>query len=218
MFVLDHLLLFCAKGAPEADALVHLGLTEGPSNTHPGQGTANRRFFFHDAYLELLWVDDEIKARSETVRQTQLWERWAGRLTDACPFGVVLRPGSSDGLAPPFSVWAYRPTYLPAGLTIDVADNVALAEPAIFYLGFAGAPRGTHDAARRHRLGLERITGVTIDTPVSGSCSDPVQWLKRSGIMSLRSAERWLMRVTFDGQRSGASTDLRPVLPLILEY
>jgi hypothetical protein len=28
---------------------------EDSSNTHPGQGTANRQFFFNNAYLELLW-------------------------------------------------------------------------------------------------------------------------------------------------------------------
>lgn len=84
MIVLDHLILLSATGAPEAHAIVHLGLTEGRSNTHPGQGTANRRFFFQNAFLELVWVTDEIEARGETVRRTQLWERWAGRLTGAC--------------------------------------------------------------------------------------------------------------------------------------
>jgi hypothetical protein len=34
-------------------------LTEGTPNIHPGQGTANRRFFFRNAMLELLWVNDE---------------------------------------------------------------------------------------------------------------------------------------------------------------
>lgn len=218
MIVLDHLMLFCAKGAPEADALVHLGITEGPPNTHPGQGTANRRFFFQNAYLELVWVNDDIEARGEAVRRTQLWERWANRLTGACPFGVVLRSDSADGPLPPFSAWAYRPTYLPAGLTIDVAEGVPLTEPAIFYLGFAGARRGTHDATRCHRLHLERITEVTIDTPVSGSRSEAVQWLEASGVLSLQPAERWLLRITFEGRRSGASADLRPALPLILEW
>jgi hypothetical protein len=218
MNVLDHLILLCEKGAPEADSLVHLGLTEGPSNTHPGQGTANRRFFFQNAYLELLWVNDEIEARSEMVRPTQLWDRWMGRRTDACPFGVVLRPGSAESAPPPFSLRAYRPAYLPAGMTIDVADGVPLTEPAIFCLGFAGSRGTTQGAAHSHRPGLERITGVTIDTPVSGSRSEAMQWLEASGVLSLRPADRWLMTVAFDNQRAGASADLRPALPLLLEW
>ena len=61
---LDRLFLLCDAGAPEAEALVRLGLHEGQANTHPGQGTACRRFFFGDAYLELLWVYDEREVRS----------------------------------------------------------------------------------------------------------------------------------------------------------
>lgn len=57
-FELDHVFIWTAAGAPEADLLRDFGLTEGPPNVHPGQGTANRRFFFHNAMLELLWVHD----------------------------------------------------------------------------------------------------------------------------------------------------------------
>ena len=48
-FELDHVFLWTALDVPEADLLVDFGLTEGPSNVHPGQGTANRRFFFHSS-------------------------------------------------------------------------------------------------------------------------------------------------------------------------
>jgi hypothetical protein len=43
---LDHAFIACRPGAPEADALLRQGFVEGSPNTHPGQGTANRRFFF----------------------------------------------------------------------------------------------------------------------------------------------------------------------------
>jgi hypothetical protein len=62
--VLDHVIVFCSTGAPEADDLVRLGLREGLPNTHPGQGTANCRFFFQNAYLELLWVSDPKEFRA----------------------------------------------------------------------------------------------------------------------------------------------------------
>jgi hypothetical protein len=42
------------RWAPEAERIAAFGLCEGPSNVHPGQGTANRRFFFRNAMLELL--------------------------------------------------------------------------------------------------------------------------------------------------------------------
>ncbi len=64
---LDHLFIFSRMNAPEIDRILNLGLTEGRANTHPGQGTANRRIFFHNAMLELLWVMDEEEVSSSTV-------------------------------------------------------------------------------------------------------------------------------------------------------
>jgi len=55
---LDHLFVCTAPGAPQAEDLVQFGLLEGPPNQHPGQGTANRRFSFKNAMIELLWVSD----------------------------------------------------------------------------------------------------------------------------------------------------------------
>ena len=49
---LDHLFSLVPRKALEADRLVEIELTEGEPNTHPGQGTACRRFFFRNAYLE----------------------------------------------------------------------------------------------------------------------------------------------------------------------
>jgi glyoxalase-like protein len=82
----------CAEGAPEAAVLLSLGLVEGSPNTHPGQGTACRRFFFANAYLELVFVVDEAEARAEPARATRLFERWSRRRKGASPFGIVLRP------------------------------------------------------------------------------------------------------------------------------
>ena len=103
---LDHVFICCSPDAPEADALVRFGLLEGSSNMHPGQGTANRRFFFRNAYLELLWVSNPAEARSEQTRHTRLWERWSSRASGACPFGVIFRPTGAQPAAP-FETWSY---------------------------------------------------------------------------------------------------------------
>jgi hypothetical protein len=58
----DHMFICTAVDAPEADLLVAFGLTEGAPNSHPGQGTACRRFFFRNAMLELVWVHNESEA------------------------------------------------------------------------------------------------------------------------------------------------------------
>ncbi|MGA9266227.1 MAG: hypothetical protein WBV79_07185, partial [Rhodomicrobium sp.] len=51
-YEIDHIFVLTDMDAPSAGALLRLGLTEGPPNRHPGQGTANRRFFFDNAMLE----------------------------------------------------------------------------------------------------------------------------------------------------------------------
>jgi hypothetical protein len=82
---LDHLFVCTDAGAACAERLIQLGFTEGPPNQHPGQGTANRRFFFANAMIELIWVSDTTEAQSPSTRRTLLWERWRDRQT-ACPF------------------------------------------------------------------------------------------------------------------------------------
>ena len=95
-FELDHLFICCKAGAPEAEYLRDFGLTEGPPNVHPGQGTMNRRFYFHNAMLELLWVHDPVGAQNMRTRPTHLWERWQGRHGDASPFGICLHPRHAE--------------------------------------------------------------------------------------------------------------------------
>src|SRR5215470_9408923 len=109
---LDHLFVCTAPDAPEADELVEFGLHEGPPNQHRGQGTANRRFAFTNAMIELLWVSDPSEAQSPSTRHTLLWERWSGRNANTCPFGICVRPVDSYETGLPFPGWEYRPSYL----------------------------------------------------------------------------------------------------------
>jgi hypothetical protein len=66
-YEIDHVLIFTSVGAPEAEPLIAFGLTEGSRNRHPGQDTANLRFFFDNAMLELLWVESRDEAQSEGI-------------------------------------------------------------------------------------------------------------------------------------------------------
>jgi hypothetical protein len=85
--------------------LATFGLTEGTPNTHPGQGTACRRFFFVNSYLELLWVSDIAEAQSEPIQKAHLWERWKSRTSGACPIGLGFRPKGQDDDRAPFCIW-----------------------------------------------------------------------------------------------------------------
>jgi hypothetical protein len=219
----DHLFVWTDVGGAEAERLVASGLTEGAANTHPGQGTACRRFFFRNAYLELVWVQDPVEAQSAPCSPTRLWERWAGRRTVASPFGLGLRParpGAGAG-GVPFPAWEYRPAYLPAPLAIDVGRDVPLSEPFWFHLGFGRRPDDPGWPTRQpldHAAGLREVTGVRLAGPGLGRPSAVGCAVAGLGVVMLADAAEHLAEVTFDGGGQGRVADFRPVLPLVFRW
>jgi hypothetical protein len=221
-FELDHLFVCVTEGGDrEADRLVGLGLTEGQPNRHPGQGTACRRFFFANAYLELLWVCDPAEAQGETPRPLQLWERWSARSAGACPFGICLRPAGPDVTELPFAAWQYRPSYLPEPLCIHVAAGHSSTEgPLLFYLDFARRPDARPESQRQplqHRIGLRQITRVLVRGPQALS---PVaeEITRQTAGIAFEVWEEHLLEIGFDGERAGQGADLRPLLPVIFRW
>jgi hypothetical protein len=202
---IDHVFVCTNRGAPEAQALIDLGLTEGPPNTHPGQGTANRRFFFRSAYLELLWVSDEDEARAAPAQTTLLWERWSGRHDrTVCPFGFVIGPADRRDLLAPFSAREYRPQYLASPLAMQIA-SAGLHEPMWVYAPFAQATQ------------RDITTSIGIATPAAGR-SPVTQAMAGLNLVALSFGSEYLLEVEFDGGASGRQADVRPDLPLVLRW
>jgi len=211
---LDHLFVCTAPGAPEAEKLVQFGLHEGPPSQHAGQGTANRRFAFANAMIELLWVSDAREAQSQSTRRTLLWERWSGREDNASPFGICLRPVDSQDTGPPFPAWEYRPAYLSDPLFMHIGE-VGIEEPMWVYLGFM---RRVHREQRfiEHPLGIREITGLTLTTPLPLR-SNLSQKIVESGILATRAGTTSLLEIEFDGNRRKEYMDFRPHLPLVFQ-
>ena len=217
MYELDHLFVFADVGGPEAARLIETGLSEGEANVHIGQGTACRRFFFHNAFLELLWVRDQEEAQHEPACDTRLWSRWTERRSGTSPFGLCLRPGKS-GVGPPFPAWEYRPPYLPAPLVIHVGQGVPTAEPWWFYIEFGRRPddqRWPRPQPLEHANGYREITGVRFAGPSLNDPSTTGQAVVQSGVAAFTDAPEHCVEVTFDGGHHSEFEDLRPLLPLI---
>jgi hypothetical protein len=219
---LDHLFICVSRDADEASALAAVGLSEGKPNVHPGQGTACRRFFFLNGYIELLWVSNEAEAQSEVIQPTHLWERWAGRASSSCPFGFGFRPRAHDVASPPFPAWEYRPPYLPESWSFQVATNAAvLTEPMLFYLPFLQRPDARPSAERQkleHEAGLREITRVEMLSPSAESLSPALTAVVSAGLVRMRRAKEYLVEVGFDGESLGRVADCRPALPLVLHW
>lgn len=211
----DHLFICTDVGAPEGDRLAEVGLVEGSPSAHPGQGTANRRFFFHNAMVELLWVHTPDEAQSERIRRTRLWERWRDRQTGACPFGICLRSTSQApqaGNAMAFSSWAYFPPYLPPSISIAVGTNSEiLTEPMLFQIPFGQRPdQAPVEKAQplKHPLGLREITRIEVVVPSVNlvSCeqvSPELQAVVDMHQVKLRGGTDYGVELGFDGETQG---------------
>jgi hypothetical protein len=221
MLELDHVFVCSDAGAPEADRLVRFGLSEGRSWMHPGQGTANRCFFFHNAMLELLWVHDEAQARSEATRRTRLLERWLNRSEGSCPFGVCFRSSEASDVAP-FAGWHYRPEYLQAPQSIYVANNSDLLhEPMLFYIPFGRRPDAAAEELRQpldHSCGFREITRVHWSGPTVDSVSPELDAVLASGALSIGMAGRHALQIGFDREARGMRLTVEPLLPVSFRW
>jgi len=220
---LDHLFIFTSVGAREVEQLLKFGLTEGEPNTHTRQGTACRRFFFRNAYLEFLWVHDEQEATDAWVKPLGFVQRCRYQMTGASPFGLIFRPSSAGKpVELPFQTWELHPPYLPKPLKLDVAENSAdTTEPLLFYMSF-GRRADDYPAERKqplaHAIGFEEITEVKITLPGAQSSSKALQATQRIGLASFASGPSHLAEVTFDAGKQGRLRDFRPELPLLFRW
>ena len=211
---LDHVFICVARSAPEAELLVEFGLCEGTSNVHPGQGTANRRFFFQNAMLELLWVEDPQEARSVQTAPTLLWDRWSGRQSGACPFGIIVRPANTGMTAVPFPSREYRPEWLAPDLKIYLAP-AGVQEPMWLFMPFL---QRLHHEQRfvAHPNGAREITKLTLTTPETLQ-SPPAHALVENAILSIREGTEFLLAIELDRSARHSARDFRPHLPLVLQ-
>ena len=209
--------------APEAAWLVEFGLVEGSPNVHPGQGTANRRFFFDNAFLELLWVADAAKAQADgPARRMRLWERWSGaglpRARSASVFGLRMRAraklhfrrGSIDRRTCPIRwrftsdrirMWSPSRSCFTSPLPVDRTATIP-------------TPPG---GSRQHPAGPRVITSVSI---VRSSAAEPSAVLRAVAIacpwLKIEAGGENLMELGFDDGRTGKTADFRQVLPLVI--
>ena len=198
---LHHVLINTSVGAPEAVHLLDAGLVEGSSNTHPGQGTANRRFFFESGFLELMWVQDEREAQSTLTAPTRLWDRWVERGRSANPFGLCFSsPDGTDSILP-FPTWAYRPGYLSDERCFLFADNLPLSEPEVFLPSWPQVPSSPETEPTRHPLGLCEMRSVSVGSPDPASISSSLRAIRDAGLVKVHHSAAPELVIEFTSQK-----------------
>jgi hypothetical protein len=192
---------------------LRLGFVEGSGNTHPGQGTANRRFYFENFMLELVWVADPGEVRNERTRRTRLWERCERQDGQVSPFGIIFRSSGTPTAPPPFATWSYAPMYLPPGLAMQVAEGTTLYEPELFYLPFLRRTSARAEPVA-HALPIRRIRGLSVGLRGRDVLSAASRCAERDHLVSYFDAPQPLLEILFEGP-AGMRIDLRPELPLV---
>lgn len=221
---LDHLFIFTDLPEAVAERLKSFGLTEGSPNTHPGQGTACRRFFFHNAYLELPWVNNEEVVTSPAISKTRLWERSQYKTTHYSPFGLCLRKSNQSDQGVLFDEsWEYRPPYMPEGLYASVASNEAFPmEPMLFELPFHQVKPTDYPKEKQqpvtHRKGFLEITKVILTLPEISPLSNAMRKVIANSIVGVNQGNQHAVTVEMDNWANGETESFQPLLPLTIHW
>ena len=146
---IDHIFIFSNNDGKEADKLVEFGLTEGSNRIHPGQGTTNRKFYFENFFLEVLWVIDEAEIRSDLTSKTKLWERSQFHKNHFSSFGLCfVNSKLTDKLFEQSQI--YQPNYFPKGMSIDIITNEKNANlPWTFRLPYRGEKKAHNEPTNK---------------------------------------------------------------------
>ncbi len=209
---LDHFFILTAEVVTGAELLVEAGFTEGTENSHPGQGTANRRFFFSNTALELLYIVDRKQAEAGPSCRLRLSERIANPL--ASPFGIIVRRGP-DSIKAPFPGWYYQPDYFEDGVRFLVGENSERLEEPLCICMPRNAPRGTRQSLPESPF--LKVTELRLHVPVEKPSSVIRTVAEIDGVIFKRGS-RHLMEVTFGHGRENRRLDLQPVLPLQIHW
>lgn len=162
---IDHIFIFSANQGKEAEELIDFGFTEGSSRVHPGQGTVNRKFYFENFFLEILWVINEDEIKSDLVSPTKLWERSNFEKNGVSPFGICLVNTEDTNIIFENSL-KYQPDYFPKGLEIEVLTNEkANYLPWTFRLPFKGEKKKTTEPII-HKNDISELTKVEFGIPL----------------------------------------------------
>jgi len=159
---IDHIFIFSNSKGKEADQLVKFGLIEGSNRIHKGQGTTNRKFYFENFFLEVLWVINEEEINESPAKETQLGKRANYKKNGFSRFGLcLLNTAETDELFEGAQI--YQPNYFPPEMSIDILPNKENPKlPWTFRLPYRGGKKEMKEP-RAHSNQIRKLTKVEFE-------------------------------------------------------
>lgn len=212
---IHHIFIFSANKGSEGDELVEFGLSEGSFRVHKGQGTKNRKFYFENFYLEILWVIDDREFKNPITSSAKLCERARYLSNGYSPFGLCLvNDSENDGLFN--ESFKYRPEFLPVVMSFDVITNEDYPYlPWTFRPPFRG--RGTQEEPVLHKNGIEKLTKVVFRCPQLQFKNTFTDYFKSAKNISFEYSNKHQLILEFDNKRKGFHHCFKS-FPLSIEY
>lgn len=227
----DHLQIYTGGDLPNIFALQGLGLNNANQIVRrEAQGTASTLFFFENAYLEMIWIEDEIAFRHYSAQtRMNLLERSQWRQTGASPFAIGLRPKVSEHFHSDSSMddhkFSAESGYRETKINFSAENLVAIQEPICFTIphyialtNWLDSSNENHQQFITHPLGVKRLTGVKIKINTHLALTNAVSLLEDDGIITIERGISPLLELTFDENANDKVVDFRPIIPIQLRY
>jgi hypothetical protein len=199
---IDHIFIFTDDNGKIADELVVFGLTEGSSRMHVGQGTTNRKFYFDNFFLEILWVHNEEEIKSDLIKPTGLWQRAYFKTTHFSPFGLcIVNTEETESIFE--KAFKYQPAYFPVGMNIDIlAKEQHPNIPWTFRLPFKGQKKNESEPTK-HKVRLGKLTGATFGVTHYDEADDYIKQFVGQEQIKFIPSQTNNLTLTFDNNKNG---------------
>lgn len=222
-FDIDHICIYLPNQVKSASILQEFGF-HSPSRTISRweQGTSSRVFFFENAYLEFISIEDEnIAKQNATQTGIDIWKRayWPG----ASPFGISLRRAQPIRS----KIDGQYPDSIASEICVNFAtDNLAnLKEPLLFIIPDCLALTNwldlycpSHQMLMSHPLGVKALTNVKIILNENQNLSHAISLVSQLSNIVIEQGSFQLLELTFDKGSVGNRINLQPKLPIVINY
>lgn len=196
--LIDHIFIVSRDMGKEANSLLEAGFLEGSNRVHPGQGTRNRKFYFENFFLEILWENNSEELESVAIQKIGLTDRVRFLKSAFSRFGLGLENTlESDSVFKDCEF--YQPFYFPEGMCFEILTQKENASLPWAFRGPGKGPKTPYAEPLDHPNGIRKLTKATFQIPESDFKSQFVIHLRDHTQLQWESAEKVGIKLEFDG-------------------